>query len=140
MASRLTEVIVDCHDLEVLADFWCEVLGYERVASGEGWLAIRPPGPTPSGDDLVTGPQPPALAFVRVPADKVAKNRVHVDVTPTDRGQAAEVDRLLDIGARPVDIGQGLTPWIVLADPEGNEFCVMPAAGGEAVKPASTTR
>ena len=131
MASRLTDVIVDCHDLDSMSDFWCQVLGYERVASGEGWLATRAPGSEISDGDLVARPQPPAVAFVQVPEDKVAKNRVHVDVTPTDRTQADEVDRLLGLGARRVDIGQRDTPWVVLADPEGNEFCVMPGVLGE---------
>jgi hypothetical protein len=137
VASRLTEVIVDCHDLGAMADFWCEVLGYQRVSSGEGWLSIRAPGPEPSNEDLVAQALPPVLAFVEVPEDKVAKNRVHLDVTPTDRSQGAEVDRLLALGARRVDIGQRDTPWIVLADLEGNEFCVMPSVTDE--KTASTT-
>ena len=135
MASRLTEVIVDCHDLEVVASFWCEVLGYERAAAGEGWLAIRTPGQELSADALAADAQPPALAFVNVPEAKAGKNRVHVDVTPTDRSQAAEVDRLLGLGARRADIGQDETPWVVLADPEGNEFCVMPEVDGAASMP-----
>jgi catechol 2,3-dioxygenase-like lactoylglutathione lyase family enzyme len=131
VASRLTDVIVDCHDLDVMADFWCEVLGYERVASGDGWLATRAPGLELSANDLVARAQPPALAFVLVPEDKLGKNRVHVDVTPTECSQADEVERLLGLGARRVDISQGSTPWVVLADPEGNEFCVMPAVERE---------
>jgi catechol 2,3-dioxygenase-like lactoylglutathione lyase family enzyme len=119
-------VIIDCHDLEQMADFWCAVLGYERVSSGEGWLAIRAPGSAPSDEMLRAAAQPSALAFVEVPEDKICKNRVHIDVTPIDRSQAAEVDRLLDLGAAHADIAQGPTPWIVLSDPEGNEFCVMP--------------
>jgi catechol 2,3-dioxygenase-like lactoylglutathione lyase family enzyme len=127
MASRLTEVIVDCHDLATETDFWCAALGYERTNHGDGWIAIRPPGQELSDEALVAGAQPPALAFVEVPEGKDTKNRVHIDVTPIDRGQADEVDRLVLLGASRVDIGQGATPWIVMADPEGNEFCVMPA-------------
>ena|ERR1700722_2153531 len=127
MASRLTEVIIDCHDLDGMTEFWCAVLGYERANSGDGWIAIRSPGPEPSEEMLVAAPQAPALAFVEVPEDKVRKNRVHIDVTPTDRSQGDEVDRLTKLGARRVDIGQGETTWIVMADPEGNEFCVMSA-------------
>ena len=78
------------------------------------------------------------MAFVQVPEDKVAKNRVHVDVTPTDRTQADEVDRLLGLGASRVDIGQRDTPWVVLADPEGNEFCVMPEVLGEQTEATPT--
>jgi hypothetical protein len=139
VASRLTEVIVDCQDLEAQADFWCEVLGYARAGGGEGWLAIRAPGPEPSDEDLVARALPPALAFVEVPEGKIAKNRVHVDVTPTDRSQAAEVDRLLALGARRVDVGQGDTPWVVMADPEGNEFCVMPSVVDDATDAEQTT-
>jgi hypothetical protein len=65
------------------------------------------------------------LTFARVPEGKVVKNRLHIDVNPTDREQDEEVRRLLDLGARRVDIGQGEQSWIVLADPEGNEFCVL---------------
>jgi hypothetical protein len=59
------------------------------------------------------------------PEGKTVKNRIHVDVSPTDREQADEVRRLLDLGARPADVGQGDVSWVVLADPEGNEFCVL---------------
>ena len=127
MASRLTEIIIDCHDLEVMADFWCEVLGYERAHSGEGWLAVTAPGQQVTDLDLVTAPQPPAIAFVVVPEDKAVKNRVHLDVAPYERTQREEVDRLIALGAREADIGQQDTRWVVMADPEGNEFCVMPA-------------
>jgi hypothetical protein len=127
MASRLTEVIIDCRDLGRVTGFWCAVLGYERANGGDGWVAIRPAGPKPSAEELVAAAQPPALAFVQVPEDKVTKNRVHIDVTPADRSQEDEVDRLVSLGACRVDIGQGTTPWVVMADPEGNEFCVMPA-------------
>jgi catechol 2,3-dioxygenase-like lactoylglutathione lyase family enzyme len=127
MASRLTEVIIDCRDLERVTGFWCAVLGYERANAGDGWAAIGPAGPRASDEQLVAAAQPPALAFVQVPEDKVMKNRVHLDVTPTDRTQEDEVDRLVGLGACRADIGQGSTPWVVMADPEGNEFCVMPA-------------
>ena len=65
----------------------------------------------------------PGLLFGPVPEKKTIKNRLHLDFRPDD--QAAEVDRLLALGARRVDIGQGEQPWVVLADPEGNEFCVL---------------
>ncbi len=127
MASRLTEIIIDCHDLAGLTEFWCAVLQYERVSEGEGWIAIRNPKPELTEAALLDNAQPPALAFVQVPEDKVTKNRVHIDVTPIDRDQHGEVERLVSLGASRIDIGQGDTPWIVMADPEGNEFCVMPA-------------
>jgi len=72
------------------------------------------------------GPVPPTLTFARVPEGKIVKNRVHLDVSPTDREQAEEVRRLLGLGARHADVGQtGEEPWVTLADPEGNEFCVL---------------
>jgi hypothetical protein len=126
MGSRLTEVIIDCHDLGPMTGFWCAALGYERTNGGDGWVAIRNPEQVLSEEDLVASPQPPALAFVQVPENKVTKNRMHIDITPYGVSQDDEVDRLVSLGASRLDIGQGETPWIVLADPEGNEFCVMP--------------
>jgi hypothetical protein len=73
------------------------------------------------------GPVPPTLTFAYVPEGKTVKNRVHLDVNPTDREQDDEVRRLLDLGARHVDVGQGHQSWVVLGDPEGNEFCVLAA-------------
>jgi Glyoxalase-like domain len=61
--------------------------------------------------------------FVKVPDEKVGKNRLHFDLRPAD--QAAQVERLIGLGAKPIDIGQGDVTWVVLADPEGNEFCVL---------------
>jgi hypothetical protein len=66
----------------------------------------------------------PEILFIQVPEPKVTKNRLHFDVCPTDRGQDAELERLLDLGAKRSDIiGSG--SWVVLEDPEGNEFCLM---------------
>jgi hypothetical protein len=122
--SRLTDVIIDSRDPERLTEYWCAALGYVRVAGGEGWIAI---GPVEQIDeaDLRRGPQPPNLAFVLVPEERVTKNRVHIDLTPIDVTQAAEVERLLALGATMADIGQGDEEWVVMADPEGNVFCVM---------------
>ena len=127
MASRLTEVIVDCHDLDRMVALRCSALGHTTTHSGDGWVAIRATGVDLTVTDLVAAAQPPALAFVLVPEEKVTKNRVHVDLTPTDRTQADEVARLIGLGASRCEVGQVSTPWIVLADPEGNEFCVMPS-------------
>ena len=129
MVSRVTEVIIDCHDIEVVADFWCAVLGYSRAEGGEGWRSIRAPGPGPTSESLASGAPAPALTMVTVPEDKVVKNRLHLDITPADRSQASEVERLDGLGATRVDIGQGTPRWVVMADPEGNEFCVMPVIG-----------
>jgi hypothetical protein len=123
MTSRLTEVIIDCHDLEVVADFWSAVLGYERGHSGDGWLAIEAPNRDGSDAAWRAGPLAPVIAFVLVPEEKVVKNRVHIDVTPFDRTQESEV--LIGLGAGLADIGQSDTSWVVMRDPEGNEFCVM---------------
>jgi catechol 2,3-dioxygenase-like lactoylglutathione lyase family enzyme len=128
VTSRLTEVIIDCHDLERMAAFWSAVLGYQRGRSGEGWASIHAAGGPPGFDALLTGAVPPIVAFVLVPEDKSVKNRVHLDVTPVECSQDAEVERLIALGAARADIGQDETPWVVMADPEGNEFCVMPAA------------
>jgi catechol 2,3-dioxygenase-like lactoylglutathione lyase family enzyme len=126
VTSRLTEVIIDCHDLDAMAEFWCSVLGYRRDGSGDGWLAIGPENRATTTETLRGGPQPPVVAFVLVPEEKMTKNRAHIDVTPFDTTQAEEVARLEGLGARRIDIAQGETPWVVMADPEGNEFCVMP--------------
>jgi catechol 2,3-dioxygenase-like lactoylglutathione lyase family enzyme len=125
MTSRLTEVIIDCHDLEVMADFWSAVLGYERGHSGDGWLAIEAPNRDTSDAAWRAGPLAPVVAFVLVPEGKAAKNRVHIDVTPFDCTQDREVERLIGLGAIRADIGQSDTSWVVMRDPEGNEFCVM---------------
>jgi hypothetical protein len=126
MASRLTEVIIDCADLGRMVAFWSDALGYERTNEGEGWVALRAPGSEISEEDLCSSPQPPAVALVVVPEAKERKNRVHVDLTPIDRTQAEEVSRLEGLGAVRTDIGQVGVPWVVMGDPEGNEFCVMP--------------
>ncbi|MBF6331138.1 VOC family protein [Nocardia transvalensis] len=120
MACRITELVIDCVDPQRLADFWCEVLGYVEL----GWeddaaLEIGPPG---AG---FGGPQP-TLVFIRSAEPKSGKLPLHFDVNPTDRDQDAELERLLAAGARKVDIGQtGDAHWHVLADPEGNEFCLL---------------
>jgi hypothetical protein len=71
------------------------------------------------------GPVPPMLTFAYVPEGKGVKNRLHLDVSPTDREQDEEVRRVVGLGARHADVGQGDQDWVVLADPEGNEFCVL---------------
>ncbi|OBB56390.1 VOC family protein [Mycolicibacterium monacense] len=114
MGLRFTDLCVDAADIHALGGWWAEVLGYAQQVTDDGDVILRPP----SG----AGPN---ILFLAVPDDKVVKNRLHVDLTPDD--QQAEVDRLLALGARRVDIGQGEQSWVVLADPEGNEFCVLAA-------------
>ncbi|HEY2506459.1 MAG TPA: VOC family protein [Streptosporangiaceae bacterium] len=123
MASKFTELEIDCADPDALAQFWCSVLGYEVQDEDHGVVTIGSPL-VPEGKDRL-GPVPPTLTFARVPEGKTAKNRLHLDVNPTDREQAEEVRRLLGLGARHADVGQGDVSWVVLADPEGNEFCVL---------------
>jgi hypothetical protein len=123
MASKFTELEIDCADPVGLARFWCEVLDYEVQDETDGVITIGSPL-IPEGRRRL-GPVPPTLTFARVPEGKSVKNRLHVDLNPTDREQADEVRRILALGARPADVGQGSQPWVVLADPEGNEFCVL---------------
>jgi hypothetical protein len=120
VTSKLTDLAIDCADPRGLARFWCSVLDYEVQDADDELVTIGPP----EGKDDV-GPVPPTLTFARVPEGKAVKNRLHLDVNPTDREQDEEVRRLLDLGARHVDVGQGAASWVVLADPEGNEFCVL---------------
>ncbi len=125
MASKFTELAIDCADPSGLARFWCAVLDYEvaREDRGDGVVTIGSPE-VPEGRDRL-GPVPPVLTFARVPEGKAVKNRLHIDVNPTDREQDEEVRRLLDLGARHADVGQGGASWVVLTDPEDNEFCVL---------------
>lgn len=124
MTSKLTELAIDCADPGALARFWCSVLDYEVQDEEDGVVTIGSPA-VPEGKER-PGPVPPLLTFAYVPEGKTVKNRIHLDVNPTDRGQAEEVRRLLDLGARHADVGQtGEESWVTLADPEGNEFCVL---------------
>lgn len=112
MASRLGDIIIDCNDAELLAEFWCSVLGYRIFARDETGVAIR--GATTSPDIL----------FIRVGEPKTTKNRLHFDVCPTDREHSEELSRLLGLGAKRSSIVPSGS-WMVLEDPEGNEFCLM---------------
>ncbi|WP_285692829.1 VOC family protein [Actinomadura sp. NBRC 104412] len=127
MTSRLTEIVVDCRDPGALAAFWAAVLDYHVVRADDGQVEIAPWRREPSdlAERLRRAPGAPALVFVAVPEGKAVKNRLHLDVRPLDGDLEAEVDRLIGLGASRVDIGQGERPWTVLADPEGNEFCVL---------------
>jgi predicted enzyme related to lactoylglutathione lyase len=114
---RIQCVTVDSHDCERLASFWSEVLGWRVTYESADEWAIEPPAGSPEADVA------PDIVFVKVPDEKVVKNRLHFDLRPAD--QAAEVERIVGLGASPVDIGQAGVSWVVLADPEGNEFCVL---------------
>ncbi|MGN0063950.1 MAG: VOC family protein [Nocardioides sp.] len=122
MPVRLTELAVDCDEPERLAAFWCAVLDYVVVDAEDGLVTIGPA----DEDDGREGPGAPVLTFAQVPEEKAVKNRVHLDLSPTDGDQDGEVRRLIDLGARHTDVGQDPdVSWVVLADPEGNEFCVL---------------
>src|SRR6266511_1033682 len=124
MTSKFTELAIDCADPNGLARFWCSVLDYEVQDEDDGIVTIGSPM-VPDGKNHL-GPVPPTLTFAHVPEGKTVKNRLHLDVNPTDREQDEEVRRLLDLGARHADVGQtGDESWVVLADPEVNEFCVL---------------
>jgi hypothetical protein len=127
MGSRLTEIVVDCHDPVAQAAFWAAALGYHVVRSEDEQVEIGPweREPPDLADQVQRAPTVPTIVFVPVPEGKTVKNRLHLDLRPVDCAHEAEVERLIGLGARPADIGQGEQPWVVLADPEGNEFCVL---------------
>ncbi len=108
--------MVDAADPIALGRWWAKALGWVVVNETPEDFEIR------AGEDRL-----PGILFEPVSADKVGKNRLHLDFRPQD--QPAEVERLLGLGARHVDIGQGQQSWVVMADPEGNEFCVLSNEG-----------
>ena len=114
MSLEWEQVIVDARDPVALGRWWADVLGWVVVNDSAEEFEIRP-----SADRL------PGLLFGLSSEVKQSKNRLHLDFRPDD--QQAEVERFLRAGARHADIGQGTQPWVVLADPEGNEFCVLSA-------------
>ena len=121
MDIRIQCLCIDTADPLRLASFWQAVLGWRLEAGPDGNEVVLEP-PEGSPEDGVA----PDLLFLRVPEEKAAKNRLHLDLRPVD--QAAEVARLEGLGARRADVGQGPeVTWVVLADPDGNEFCVLRA-------------
>jgi catechol 2,3-dioxygenase-like lactoylglutathione lyase family enzyme len=122
MACRISELVINVADAEGLAAFWSEVLGYVELGrEDDGSIEIGPP------DVGFGGPQP---TLILSPSNDPRPRHLwlHIDVNPTDRDQDAELARLLALGARPADVGQtGTENWHVLADPEGNEFCLLRA-------------
>lgn len=118
MASRFYTVVVDAHDPATLARFWAAVLDWDVVFEGPEEVLV-------AKDENTY----PGLGFVLVPEGKTVKNRLHIDLAPDDRD--AEVERIIALGATRADVGQGDDQtWVVLADPEGNEFCVLRARDG----------
>src|SRR5262245_35073794 len=102
MGSRLTEIVVDCHDPGAQAAFWAAVLGYHvvRAEHGQVEIAIWQQEPPDLAERVRQAPVAPALVFVSVPEDKAVKNRLHLDIRPVDCSQEAEVERVLSLGAR----------------------------------------
>jgi hypothetical protein len=112
MSLLWEQVIVHSADPAALGQWWADALGWVVVYSSDDEFEIRP-----------APDQMPGLDFVRLEEAKQSKSRLHLDFRPDD--QEAEVARLIAHGARRVDIGQGEASWVVLADPEGNEFCIL---------------
>ncbi|HEY6470246.1 MAG TPA: VOC family protein [Candidatus Dormibacteraeota bacterium] len=114
MPLRCDSIVIDCNDPPLVAAFWSRALELELHGPNEEdelWLEL--------GDGC------PGILFGHVPEVKTVKDRIHLDLRPDD--QSAQVKRLIALGARRVDVGQGDVTWVVLADPEGNEFCVLRA-------------
>jgi predicted enzyme related to lactoylglutathione lyase len=115
MTVSLHHVVIDTHDLPALARFWAGVLGWKILSEHEREIVIGPDVTASMG-----------ICFMPVAGPKTAKNRLHFDLTTGPDDRAAEIERILALGARRVDVGQtGSESWTVLADPEGNEFCVV---------------
>jgi len=111
----LHHIVIDAHDLSAQARFWAQVLNWKILSEREREVVI--------GADETAAP---GICFMPVTGSKTVKNRLHLDLTPGPDGRDAEVERILALGGRRVDIGQsGTESWTVLADPEGNEFCIL---------------
>jgi hypothetical protein len=124
MDIRIQALAVDAIDPDALATFWEAALGWRRTYDTADEVVLEPPAG--SKEDGVS----PDIVILRVPEAKSVKNRLHLDLRPKD--QTAEVTRLEGLGATRVDVGQGPdVTWVVLADPQGNEFCVLRALTAE---------
>jgi predicted enzyme related to lactoylglutathione lyase len=120
MATRLVQIAMNARDDAAVGRFWAQALGWGMSSEGPGVTNLEPAG--------FTYPDPVAVCVdvIAVPEPKTVKNRVHVDLATTSTAHQAElIARLQDLGATAVDVGQGDVPWTVLADPEGNEFCLL---------------
>jgi hypothetical protein len=121
MATRLDSVVIDAANPGDLAAFWAAAIGGTARPDGPEEYIVSTPGAVRWGDGGA-----PDLIFGWIDEPKEVKNRVHLDLTSTSaEDQQAKVDRLLSLGARSIDVGQRGVQWRVLADPEGNELCVL---------------
>ncbi|MBP2398274.1 VOC family protein [Glutamicibacter protophormiae] len=117
MSVVSSEIAVDCQNPMLVAKFWCEVLGFEVREEAVGLVTIGRRG---------GGPNEVVICFAQVPEKKSIKNRLHLDLRPQGTSQQDEIDRVLALGAQYADVGQDDNEdWVVLYDPEGNEFCVL---------------
>ena len=128
MALRWYTIVIDCHDVAGQAEWWRETLGWQTVHDADDEVVIIPSHM--SEEQMRSTPWEqigPGLVFVPVPETKALKNRLHIDLAPhTTDDRDGEIARVLDRGATRVDVGQDPdVSWTVLADPEGNEFCVL---------------
>ena len=115
MPVQLHHIVIDAYDLPGQARFWTQALGWKVLSERKNEIVIGIDENAPIG-----------VCFMPVTDPKTLKNRVHLDLTTSATDRDQEIDRLLALGARRVDIGQtGAESWVVLADPEGNEFCVV---------------
>lgn len=118
MDLRIQCLCIDTADPPRLASFWQSALGWRRTHEEPEEVMLEPPAGSPE-DGVV-----PDLLFLRVREEKTGKNHLHLDLRPQD--QAAEVARLEELGARRTNVGQSAdASWVVMTDPDGNEFCVL---------------
>ena len=115
MPSRISSIAIDAAEPRVIADFWCRVLDWRVIDEEDGVISIGP-----------ADGSWPTIDVISVPEKKSVKNRLHLDLRADGTSTAEELQRLLDLGARRTDVGQGPgVSWVVLSDPEGNEFCLL---------------
>ena len=115
MSSKLAVIAIDAIRPRVVAEFWCAVLGWRIVDEDTGIISIAPQDKSW-----------PSIDVIAVPEGKTVKNRLHFDLRADGVSTAEELERLLALGARRTDVGQGPdVSWVVLSDPEGNEFCLL---------------
>ncbi len=123
MTSRIASIVIDARRPDVVAAFWCDVLGWRVLETEDGLVSIGPPDGSW-----------PTIDVIAVPEPKAVKNRVHIDLRADGTTTPLELARFLELGAVRTDVGQGSdVSWVVLADPEGNEFCLLSRTVTEAL-------